>query len=337
MEKILSISIAAYNAENDITRCLESMLETKVSKYLDIIIVNDGSTDNTSKISQKYVDLYPDIVTLVDKKNGGHGSTINESIKIAKGKYYKIVDSDDWVDTSGLEKLVYYLMENECDIIFNPYYEIDANTLERKKTVYPYCESEQLNQIKSIDSIKDIIIYMHSITFNTKVIKKMGPIITENCFYVDMEYTIFPLIYISNYVCLEFPVYEYLLGTQTQSMNMNNLIKRRDQHLLVTKRIIDFWSDNKLSVSKTISELVLYRIKYAIVNQYIIYMHMLSEEGKQEALAFDQWLKHYGGEVYAGTDEKLMKWIYINRYTNFRFFNLGNGLLKKAGRKPFKK
>lgn len=90
-KKILSVSIAAYNAENDIARCLDSFLNSGVEDQLELIVVNDGSTDNTSSIVAEYQGKYPDIVHLVNKENGGHGSTINTSIQIARGEYYKIV------------------------------------------------------------------------------------------------------------------------------------------------------------------------------------------------------------------------------------------------------
>ena len=100
--KILSISIAAYNAEKWIERCLDSFCIPEIAADIEVIIVNDGSTDHTEQYAHKYVVLYPDIFRLINKKNGGHGSTINVGIKKACGKYFKIVDADDWVEKEGL-------------------------------------------------------------------------------------------------------------------------------------------------------------------------------------------------------------------------------------------
>ena len=124
MEKILTISIAAYNAEKYISKCLDSLLNTRVRDQLEIIIVNDGSTDDTLIIAQRYYVNYPNIIKIIDKENGGHGSTINASIKEATGKYYKIIDSDDWVDENGLEKLVDYLSYHNVDMVLNPFNEV---------------------------------------------------------------------------------------------------------------------------------------------------------------------------------------------------------------------
>ena len=93
--KLLSISIAAYNAESTLEKCVNSMIESRYRRKLEILIINDGSTDNTVKIAKNYENKYPDTVRVIDKENGGHGSTINAGISVATGLYFKIVDADD--------------------------------------------------------------------------------------------------------------------------------------------------------------------------------------------------------------------------------------------------
>lgn len=329
MDKTLTISIAAYNAENDLARCLDSMVAIESADDLEIIVVNDGSKDNTLRIAQSYQKKHPQIIKIIDKKNGGHGSTINASIKIAQGKYFKIVDADDWVDKNGLEKLITYLKSHDADLVFNPYYEIDAESLKRKNLVYPSNKNENFGKIFSIEAIKDTIIYMHSITFKTSVIKKMGSVITENCFYVDMEYTIFPMLYVHDFVYLDFPVYEYLLGTLTQSMNMQNMIKRRDQHLKVTKRITEFYCNNQNAMSENLRKIILRRIRYAVLNQYSIYLNMNSKEGKREVVQFDKWLKEKNTDIYQGAEGKTMQWIRLSRKMDFFGFSIGQLIFSK--------
>ena len=138
MNKILTISIASYNAEKDIPRCLDSFIQTTVFDKLDIIVVNDGSSDNTSQVASEYAKKYPNSIRVVDKENGGHGSTINTGITYAKGKYFKIVDSDDWVNKDGLEDLVSYLENNDIDLVINPFHTIN------------YSDHKMINQIALI-------------------------------------------------------------------------------------------------------------------------------------------------------------------------------------------
>lgn len=321
MEKILTISIAAYNAENDIKRCLNSMICTRVFDKLDIVVINDGSTDSTSNVVENYTSKYPDSIRLINKSNGGHGSTINVGIKNARGKYFKIVDSDDWVDKYGIEKLVDFLSSNEVDMIMNPYHEVSYDNISCRKLFDPSGNETEIRQINSIDRLKgNEMLYMHSLTFKTDCMHNMGPIIDENCFYVDMEYCIFPMLYIGTYVYLDFPVYEYLLGSQTQSMAMNNLIKRRDQHLLVTKRIIGFYLQNRSSVNEKVRSIMVERIKYAVYQQYKIFLHMGNDDGKEEAKSFDAWLKLQDKEIYHGPKGRMMKVIRLLRKTNFRAY-----------------
>ena len=121
--KILTISIAAYNAENYIAKCLDSLIKSKYLEQLDIIVVNDGSRDRTSQIAHQYSNKY-DSIRVIDKENGGHGSTINTSISLAEGKYYKVLDSDDAFDTCELDKLVVFLTESDVDLVLTNYHKI---------------------------------------------------------------------------------------------------------------------------------------------------------------------------------------------------------------------
>lgn len=334
MNKVLSISVAAYNAAQDLSRCLDSLVNTSVADLLDIIVVNDGSKDGTLALARSYEQRYPDIIRVIDKENGGHGSTINASIPEAVGKYYKIVDSDDWVDREGLEILVHALMETEADLVLNPFHIIDAQTGKQKTTVYPYRDNAELNKVCSSDNVENIVIEMHSTTYRTDIVKKMGPIIDEHCFYVDLEYTLFPLQYIENYICFDYPVYQYLLGTATQSMNRGSLINRRAQHRKVVKRVISYYEKRKDRVSAGIREIILQRVRLAMLNQYKIYLNMDPAESKKENMAFDRWVWNRSREVYEGPDLRLMSIIRFHRKTGYRFYTAVTALMKKLHLEP---
>ena len=104
MDKILTITVPAYNVEMYLDSILPTFLDDQILDVIEIFIVNDGSEDKTKEIGQRYVDQYPGIVYLIDKENGGHGSAINKGIELATGKYFKVVDGDDWVDTKELDR-----------------------------------------------------------------------------------------------------------------------------------------------------------------------------------------------------------------------------------------
>lgn len=322
MEKILTISIAAYNAEKDIAICLDSLIATGIIEKLDVVIVNDGSVDQTAEIANSYVKKYVNSIRLINKQNGGHGSTINASIKVAKGKYYKILDSDDWVESLNLKKLVDFLEENDIDMVLNPYHEISYSDHSIRKLVKYEKQNLIYNKKYDISALNDNhVLFMHSLTFKTDIMKKMGSIIDEHCFYVDMEYCVFPMLYIKSFVCLEFPVYQYLLGSQTQSMNMQNMIKRRDQHMKVTKRLISFYYQNEDLFSGNVKNIIRTRIKYAIYQQYKIFFSMTGKEAILEVKDFDSWLKSIDLDFYKGVNGRFMKIINFNRRTNYIFFD----------------
>lgn len=335
MSKILTVSIASYNAECYLEKCLDSFTRTEVLDDLEIFVVNDGSEDNTGAIGKKYERLYPYSVKIINKENGGHGSTINESIKNATAKYFKIVDADDWVEKEGIEKLVRFLKLNTVDLILNPYLEINASDENETQIVFPGTNSVEMGMQFELEKIDDLMLYMHSITYRTELLKMMGPIIDEHCFYVDMEYSLFPLQYVKTGICLEFPVYNYLLGTATQSMNMNNLIKRRDQHLKITKRLIIYYEDNKNVLEGFKKRLFCERLKYAALNQYKIYFYMNSNEGREELRQFDKWLKKCSKDVYRGPEGRFMKIIKFNRFLNFFLYGLSTSIFKKLKILPY--
>lgn len=315
--KLLSISIAAYNAESTLEKCINSMIKSNHRKELEILIVNDGSTDNTVKIAKNYENKYPDTVKVIDKENGGHGSTINVGVSVATGLYFKTVDADDWVETENLDTLIEKLT-GVADLVVNPYYEVNAKTgQKRKKEVCDLTVNyEQVYDFK--DCVSNIKIAMHSMTIKTSILKNMNIKIDEKCFYVDMEYTLFPLPMIEKVVFLKDPVYDYLLGTSTQSMNLNVFISRRKQHERVLLRLFDYYNelDNK---EDSRSEAIKNRIVAATYIQYRIILMLPIKDSFVEMVAFD---KTVPDEIFAdisGRTKTLLKFFRKTNYKGYRF------------------
>ena len=106
MEKILTVTVPSYNVEKFLENTLDSFVDERVLDDIEVLIVDDGSKDKTAEIGRKYEEKYPDTFRVISKENGGHGSTINRGIGEAKGKYFKVVDGDDWVDQDGFAELI---------------------------------------------------------------------------------------------------------------------------------------------------------------------------------------------------------------------------------------
>lgn len=329
-KKILTISVAAYNVEDCLSYCLDSFVQTNVLNDLEIIVVDDGSKDSTADIARQYVYKYPESIKLIVKENGGHGSTINTSISNASGKYFKVVDADDWVEKDGIEKLVEYLKNSEVDLVINPYYIVDANDTNKKEIVMPFKkENILIAEERSFEEYcESIELAMHAMTIKTEVIKKVGPTIDEKCFYVDTEYTIFPIKYIDTVICFNYSIYDYLLGTVTQSMNIKNMQNRREQHLHVTKRLVNYYNNQNSTLSDEKRKIIKRRISSVIIMQYVIYLSMKPIEGRNEIKEFDEWLRNKSEELYEYSLElgKIRKSGYmgligIYRRINFKLYN----------------
>lgn len=330
MSKILTISVAAYNAEKFLKECLDSFIIEEILNEIEILIIDDGSTDNTYRIANEYEEKYPNTFKLIRKENGGHGSTINVGILNATGKYFKIVDSDDWVEKEGIVKLVNKLNKSDADMILNNYYTVDEES--RKKTLIELIKScnLNLNETFNVEEIyKDIKLEMHGVVIRTSILKNMDRKIAENCFYVDVEYILFPMININRVLLLDFPVYNYRKGLNEQSTNFINRQKRRDQHEKVCLRLIDYYTDVKNSLSKEKADLIKTRIILMALSQYRIYCSM---KGNKELLLeirnFDNSIKNRDLNIYNEIltkgkilgEKKLSKFINLLRKTNFNIY-----------------
>ncbi len=265
------------------------MVSVKCINDIEIIVVNDGSKDSTSEIAHNYAEKYPQSVVAFDKENGGHGSTINTSVIKATGKYFKIVDSDDWVETENLDRLVEMLRTDDVDLVVNSYFEADLNgnhTKTIKVSDYPFEENKTY-------SFEDIALdftkaHMHKMTFKTELVRQMGPVIDEHCFYVDVEYVGFLLAKVNTVKFLYFPVYDYLLGYEEQSASNKSMISRRAQHKKVVNRMMEFYKSNKDESNR--SEFLRRYVASFVGRQYKIYILMTENdgEGKKEFLDFDK-------------------------------------------------
>ena len=127
-EKILTIVIPSYNVEEYLDECLQSFINSSVMNDVEVLIINDGSLDSTPDIAIKYQEQYPDTFRLINKENGGHGSTINTGVAEAKGKYFKVVDGDDWVNTQSFVELVMRLKKTDIDLVASQYTWINHTT-----------------------------------------------------------------------------------------------------------------------------------------------------------------------------------------------------------------
>lgn len=260
LEKLLSVVIPTYNMEAYLRRCLDSVTRDDVPSSLELIVVNDGSTDGSLAIMQEYAKKRPDIVNIIDKPNGHYGSCVNAALKIATGEYFRILDADDWFDTDGLLELLKNLEQTNSDIVVAPY----------KKH---YRTHSKVFAVKNIQFNKQYDIYkepvwksqrfdcflMHSVIYKLSVIKKSQLKMTEGICFTDTEYLIYPSNYANSITFFETVLYNYDLTREGQSINPNGAMKNhRDIYAVIKKMEASFSQFTVFAIYLTTNLLVLY-------------------------------------------------------------------------------
>lgn len=320
MSKLLSITVPSYNAGNYLLETIPTMLAIYNLDKLEIIIVNDGSKDNTLEIANKLKSDYPETIVVVDKENGGHGSTINAGIKIATGKYFKVVDADDWVSTDNLSALIDYLATIDDDEVISPFIKVYIDTNDEENYSYnvknpykTYAYDVFLSEVNELPK-------MHAITVKTDILRDNKIHIDENCFYVDLEYNTFPMPYIKTISYFDKPVYRYRLGSPTQSVSMTSYIKNIKMHETVIFSLINFYANNRQSATK-IERKLLEDLIHAVVTTHsnIFLSRKDVKTSKEEFLAFEKKLESLDKQFLEKSAGKKLD---ILRKTNYFTFGL---------------
>ena len=244
--KYISFAIPCYNSQDYMAHAIESILPG--GDEVEIIIVNDGSKDKTSQIAHEYMDKYPDIIKVIDKENGGHGDAVNAGLANASGKYFKVVDSDDWVDEEALHKILMLMRHLEEDneqidmLISNYVYEKVGVT--HKKCIH-YRNVLPQDEVFRWDDIGhfrlDQYILMHSVIYRTDMLKLSQMRLPKHTFYVDNIYVYYPLPHVRTLYYMDVDFYRYFIGREDQSVNEKVMISRIDQQIYVTKSMISMY------------------------------------------------------------------------------------------------
>jgi len=305
MSKILTITIPSYNVEPYMNEVLPTFLDPAVIDKIEILIVNDGSKDGTAALGKEYEAKYPGVITLVDKENGGHGSTINKGIELATGKYFKVVDGDDWVDTAAFIKFVNFLEKTDSDVVATPHYRVNEETKEKELRGFEGVEYEKEYRVDDVLLTLRDKYQMHNLTFKTDIVRKI-PKISEHCFYVDVEYIMYPLKYLETISFLNEAVYQYRVGNANQSVSTQNFMKNRNMHKHVIGNVLKYYETEELSAAK--KEFLKKRISLLIDTQIRIYLCFEpSDEIKQELLEFYHNVKNTDPTLLDMLEGKIFK------------------------------
>ena len=244
MEKLITFAVPCYNSAAYMEHCVDTLLQG--GDDIEIILVDDGSTkDDTPAICDRYAEQYPEIVRAIHQENGGHGEGVNQGIRHARGFYYKVVDSDDWLDTDALAQVVAKLREFAAMpapvdlLIANYVYEhVEDNT----RKVMGYKNVFPTGQIFTWDSIRHFrtsqYLLMHSVIYRTQLLRDCGLELPKHTFYVDNIFVYQPLPFVKTLYYMDLDLYRYFIGRADQSVNESVMAGRIDQQVRVTKQMI---------------------------------------------------------------------------------------------------
>lgn len=240
--KLLSVAIPCYNSEAYMEKCIDSVLTG--GKDVEIIIVDDGSSDRTGEIADAYANMYPDIVKAIHQVNGGHGAAVNTGLRNATGMYFKVVDSDDWLDRDSYIRVLRRLhtlvkLKNLPDMFLANYvYEKEGvrHKTVMRQTGFPKECMFTWNDIRHI--FKGHYILMHSVIYRTEMLRECGLELPEHTFYVDNIYVYKPLPYVKKIYYMDVDLYRYYIGRQDQSVNEKTMIRRIDQQIRVNQIMV---------------------------------------------------------------------------------------------------
>lgn len=220
---------------------------------VEIIIVNDGSTDGTLQLAQKLARQNPAMIKIVDKPNGGHGSAVMAGIENASGKYFKVVDSDDWVDEETYPKIIELLKgfvesEKEVDMLLSNFIYDKQGAFH--KAVMHYKLIIPRNQFIGWEDCGHFpmgkYILMHSIIYRTEILRECKLKLPEHTFYVDNIFAFNPFPYVKTIYYLDENFYHYFIGRDDQSVNEQVMIKRIDQQIRVNLLMAEEYKKDEL-------------------------------------------------------------------------------------------
>ena len=321
--KLLSIAVPCYNSQDYMEHCINSLLVG--GEDVEIIIVDDGSKDMTIEIADDYAKKYPTIIKTIHQENGGHGEAVNTGLRNASGLFFKVVDSDDWVDADAYRRILNTLREiaggdQTLDMLISNFvYEKEGA---KHKKVMRYNMTLPKDTLFTWNNVRHFrkgqYILMHSVIYRTKLLKECGLELPKHTFYVDNIFVYYPLPFVKTMYYLDVDFYRYFIGRDDQSVNERVMISRIDQQIKVNKIMIEAFDLWKLPNRKLRKYMFNYLEIITVISTVML--------------------------IRSGTEENLQKkrelWKYIKEKDIRLFHHLRNGIMGntmtlpgKSGRK----
>ena len=311
-KKTLTFVVPAYNMTEYLERCVMSLIAAKRNDDIEVLIVDDGSSDGTLEMAQKFETRYPGIVRAIHQENKGHGGAVNTGIAAASGMYVKVVDADDWVGPESLEQVMAVLREEAdstepIDMLVTNY--VYDKVGKRNKHVVNFRHAMKSGERLTWNDLGHFglaeYILMHALTYRTAVVRESGMQLPEHTFYVDFIYAYQPFPWVKTMKYLDTPFYHYFIGRDGQSVQTDVMIRRVDQLRLVNQCMVRATPERD-----TVPDgLYRYMIHFLAIESSVASVFMiLSRDPENYEKKKDMWddIKAYSPTIYKDVRKKAM-------------------------------
>ena len=322
MGKLLSVIIPTYNMSKYLSKCLDSMIVNEVDT-LEVLVINDGSKDNSSEIAHTYQEKYPDTFRVIDKKNGNYGSCVNRGLQEARGKYVKVVDADDYLDKQSLNKLLLSLQDMDVDLILSDFNKVYEDGKEGAAESLPFNVGEIIDANELFQQ-KEVCMgmKMHRIIYRLDNIRRLQYKQMEGVSYTDQQWMFHPMSSVNKFVYFNYPLYKYLYDREGQTMSVTFYKKAMPQYMKVIISLIDKYNETINGISDMHKNYYEYRIESQLGVIYRNYLANGYHLDIKELKNFDQLLQSKSDYFYQMMNQQVIlrkyKYIKMWRLLNYK-------------------
>lgn len=291
MEKLLTVAVPVYNTRQYLPRCLDSLIVPEFLDRLEVLVVIDGSPDDSADIARQYEVRYPTSFSVVEKENGGHGSAVNVALEMASGKYFRVLDSDDWFDAVNFRAFLEKLGKAEEDIVMTnvirDYIDTDEHRLWEPKNVrYDYSYSD----MAILGKLAPDFFVMSRCSFKTEILRDHGLHLLEKRSFEDTILHIFPISFVNSFIFYDIIVYHYYLGRPGQSVRQKITNKYADDWRAVIEQMASFYLSKEKDIEQNKRDFGLKVLKFYMDTQYITYNSMPYRIARTELRNYHSYL-----------------------------------------------
>lgn len=297
MKKVLTIAVPSYNMEKHLPKNLPTYADSRFNGALEVIVLDNASTDATAQIAQSFVEQFPDTFTLLRRDSRGYGGSINDAMAMAHGTYFRIVDADDWVNTEDLLRLVEALKHCDADVVQTNYCRVVMSTGEELPFRFQNVTYEKM--YTEFAPCRENIPCIHSTTYQTGLLRECGFYMQDGIFFVDEEYVILPFLSAKSVLYYDLDIYRYLVGNPTQSTSPENRAKYAGHREQVVRRLITVYESTQMTPDA--KKYCFFRIAQAAADHLTtLYMYLPDRaEGRKEAAKWEYYVKTSDPQMYA--------------------------------------